>query len=400
MSSVFWRRAVASGLLTIVLVGVRVFDPMVSAITIGGLSAKQLLKTLHKRELNREDADEQTAGYYEGLLSESTRVSSMNHLITGRARPARRHAEIHALRQPDKYHIRGDFLYYEAKPNLDVPDYEDQRLRLVTNSFGMADREYSTEKPQGTRRIAILGDSVTRGMGAPFGASYEALLENRLNERHVGGKVRRFEVLNFAVGGYRLTQLLDVAATKAPVFQPDTYLVALSELSISRKWGDHIEQLVSSGVDLKYDFLKQVAREAQLRPGEPAARVDAKLARFRLPTLKWAVSEIRARARQQGADLVVLLIPTVREPDSLEAAFKGVREALAQLEVPVIDLLDAFAGVVDLDPFRVSSDNVHPSDQGHRMIFENLYRKLLEQPSVLAQLIGSSERRPVAEVAR
>ena len=39
-----------------------------------------------------------------------------------------------------------------------------------------------TVEVAGTRRIAVIGDSVTRGQGAPFGESFEALLEKRLND--------------------------------------------------------------------------------------------------------------------------------------------------------------------------------------------------------------------------
>src|SRR5687767_2209709 len=201
----------------------------------------ELLEVLQRRGLSSEAAADHAAGYYEGLLNEGGRVSSMNAIVSGRLgvrkNPARPDTGIRALRLPDRYIIRRDFLYYEARPNLDLADYDDSGLRLVTNSVGLSDREYAVERAPDSRRIAVLGDSVTRGQGAPFGASYEALLEGELNRRPLAPAVQRYEVMNFAVSGYRLTQMLEMASVRAAPYRPDLYIVGLSELSISRKWG-------------------------------------------------------------------------------------------------------------------------------------------------------------------
>jgi hypothetical protein len=128
---------------------------------------KKLLRTLHKDELNREAREQQTAGYYEGLLNEGSRVSGMNAFVTGNRRftpeswmlPGRRH--------------RGDFLYWDMPPNLNARNPDNPNLDHATNSHGLADKEYSLEKPPGTWRVALIGDSVARGQGAPFGKNFE-----------------------------------------------------------------------------------------------------------------------------------------------------------------------------------------------------------------------------------
>ena len=386
----FWRPAAVSSSLLFLMLAVCTID----VFGLGGQAtpdgAGALVRIMRETGLNQEDREKQTVGYYEGLLNEGSRVSSMGSMLTGTlSRPiAAETRNIRALRQRDKYDITRDFLYYVPKPNLDVADYADTRLRLVTNSARMSDREYAVAKAAGTRRIAVIGDSVTRGQGAPFGESFEALLEQGLNERLPASTGPRFEVLNFAVSGYRITQFVDVALERATSYRPDVYLVCLTQLSISGRWGDHLEQLVDDGVDLKYAFLRELAAEAALSRNDDPVVTNAKLAPFRTATVKWAVDAIRENAARQGAETVVVLVPTVREMAGLREDFAGVAEMFAGLDVPVVDLIDTFAAVDDLNAFRVSPDNVHPNAAGHRKLFSVLHDRIVTEPRLRQIVLG------------
>src|SRR5687768_10644864 len=88
-----------------------------------------VVSTIQSRELNKEGQDQQTAGYYEGLLNEGSRVSSMNSLLlSGVTRTNEPKTQFRGVarrkRLGDRYEHRGDFLYYEARPNVNVADYE------------------------------------------------------------------------------------------------------------------------------------------------------------------------------------------------------------------------------------------------------------------------------------
>jgi len=292
-------------------------------------------------------------------------------------------------RQPDRRRVEA-FHYYELVPNSDVQDYADQRARyrLRTNSHGMADREYTREKPPGTRRLALFGDSVTRGQGAPFQGNYEALLEARLNEERLGGQ--RYEILNFAVGSYSLMQMMDVALERAVEFDPDVYVVALTDRNVYRRWGDHLVMLTQAGIDLKYDYLRGVAREAGLAPTDSRGVVAAKLARHRIPTITWALSQIQAHADARGAEVLVLFVPTADDPALLREEFLGVPAAIAELGLPVVDLLDAFGDLEDRGPIRVAPNDRHPNAEGHRRLAEQLYGALTRQPEVRAVVVGTT----------
>jgi lysophospholipase L1-like esterase len=343
----------------------------------------ELLDTLSSRNLNKEAREAMTAGYYEGLINESSRVSSMNRLVTGTRR-----ITFEDRSQPDRRETH-DFRFYELIPNSDIPDYRDsrQRYRLKTNSAGLADREYTLEKPAGVRRIAIMGDSITRGQGAPYLGAYESLLEQKLNETPMSGPVTSIEILNFAVGSYNATQMLEAAKVSATPYRPDVYVIAMSKLSVYRQWGQHIALLMNSGIDLKYDYLRNVAREAGLNPTEPIGVFDAKLARFRIPTLKWVLSELQSHAAANNATVVVLLIPTVEDTAVLKEEFLGVPEMITGLGLPVINLVDTFAHV-DQSAFRVADNDFHPNAAGHQLLFERLYERIMSDPQLMRILLG------------
>ncbi len=177
------------------------------------LRLQKVLAELQNGDLNREDFDALAAGYYEGLQKNA------GHL----GMPTER----------DDVRFRDDFLMYEFKPNVRRQYAAGMR---ITNSLGMPNPEYGYQKPPHTRRIALLGDSLSVG---PFGQDYVALLEARLNQANTTPEIQRFEILNFSVYGYNILQMMDVALYVAPKFHPDVYLVALTHIQAGGKEGIH-----------------------------------------------------------------------------------------------------------------------------------------------------------------
>jgi hypothetical protein len=116
-------------------------------------------------------------------------------------------AASHALRYELKPGLRG---WYQLHP-------------FETNSHGMRDREYTLEKPEGTFRIAVVGDSYAMGVGVPIEDAFHSVLERELGAQSSG---TRYECLNFGVAGYHLLQYAHVIEEKALPFDPDLIVVA------------------------------------------------------------------------------------------------------------------------------------------------------------------------------
>ena len=80
--------------------------------------------------------------------------------------------------------------------------------------------------------------------------------------------------------------------------------------------------------------------------------------------------------------MVILLIPEPVPSDLIYPQFSSARPILEKLGVPVIDLLDTYAASQDLLALRVSRDDVHANARGHEMVYENLYRKVAQDPKL------------------
>ena len=84
------------------------------------------------------------------------------------------------------------------------PDDATERwgLQWHTNSQGMRDRSYSTDKPAGTFRIAFVGDSIGAGWGVNAEERFESILEEVWDARARRTSGLKVEIINCAVPGH------------------------------------------------------------------------------------------------------------------------------------------------------------------------------------------------------
>jgi lysophospholipase L1-like esterase len=84
------------------------------------------------------------------------------------------------------------------------------------NADGMRDRRYPRERRPGVRRIAIVGDSVSFGLGVPIREVFSERLERALGDGT--------EVLNFGVGGYNAYNERGLLESRVLAYRPDLVL--------------------------------------------------------------------------------------------------------------------------------------------------------------------------------
>lgn len=98
------------------------------------------------------------------------------------------------------------------------------RIDYRTNARGLRDDDAPYEKPPGTYRIVLLGDSRTFGFGVPVEKHFSRLLE---------GYFRDLEVINLGVSGYGVDQELLVLRDQGLRYQPDLVMAYVAH------YGDH-----------------------------------------------------------------------------------------------------------------------------------------------------------------
>ena len=109
-------------------------------------------------------------------------------------------------------------------PNLSehLNNMYDSTLLVTTNSEGMADREYPLEKPPGTIRIALLGDSVTASLYTKQEKKFKTIWEKALTQR-MGKPV---EVMNFGIDGTSTWEQVQMFQLRARRYKPDYVVLA------------------------------------------------------------------------------------------------------------------------------------------------------------------------------
>ena len=117
------------------------------------------------------------------------------------------------------------YLSFVMKPNYRNPNSDCMADFPRINSHGLRDRERSVDKPKNTRRIILLGDSVVVGFGV---RRIQDLMSQRL-ERMYADEGEDVEVLNVATIGYCTRSEVELLRVKGLPFQPDRVVLVFVE---------------------------------------------------------------------------------------------------------------------------------------------------------------------------
>ena len=101
-----------------------------------------------------------------------------------------------------------------------------ERLAYRRNQLGLRDQDYPTTKPSFTRRVLVLGDSFTFGLGvANDSAVFPRLLERMLNQKLVTAGTTRVQVLNGGAPGSLTGDWVTLLNRVIEPFKPDVVVV-------------------------------------------------------------------------------------------------------------------------------------------------------------------------------
>ena len=112
----------------------------------------------------------------------------------------------------------------------------DYSVEIETNAHGFRDAERTAAKPEGTPRIALLGDSLVEAAQVPLYKTAGGLLERRLNAKiaRATGAPATFEVLNFGISNYGVGQFLLTWEEYASRFDPEFVFVLVAPHHLKR----------------------------------------------------------------------------------------------------------------------------------------------------------------------
>jgi hypothetical protein len=255
-----------------------------------------------------------------------------------------------------------------------------------TNSHGFQGPERTVEKPAGTRRVVLIGDSNVQGSGVPYEVTYAARLETALNADHLG----QWEVLNLGVPGFNIEASIERYRRTGGQFVPDLlvygftindvenpYYVASTTCSLDRQW-----YLVSPSqlLQLVVEIWQPVGEAMWPSPGSYLYELQQN---YRQDSPAWheftreldSLAEIATDSQicvvlffHTQLHMLNVLHPFSRYYDQVTAAARD-------RGIAVIPSLDAHRGFRDPD-LRVGPLDAHPNARGHEVLAGALFSGL------------------------
>lgn len=273
---------------------------------------------------------------------------------------------LRAIVQPNP----SDLIIYELRPSI-TERFE--HAMVTTNSFGMRNPEVPLEKPDGTYRIAVLGDSYTFGWGVEQEQPFPRLLEKELNQS--GALEQRIEVLNFGVPGYATFQEVAAFQEKGSKFKPDMVVVYF----ISNDFGLPFFIRDLAGDDPMKLVSAPEFHSTKINPGEAEKEKKRQDLLQALDANRALITLKRYCAEQKIKMLLVI------HPDSAEAKTRArlwaTNKNAGKDRVKILEIGDDYramveAGVVPQESLRVPRDH-HPGWGAHKIIAAVLAKHLL-----------------------
>src|SRR5690606_7950612 len=195
------------------------------------------------------------------------------------------------------------------------------------------------EPAPGTHRSVILGPSNVMGWGVGDGETFEALVEEALNDRVNGAGIERVEILNFGVPGYKPPQQL-VALEKAMRFSPDAVIYVAVGRELSQA-ASYLVGAVRDGITIPYQPLADIVERAGVTREADETDALRRLTPHESEILSWIYRRIVETSRAAGAKPVLVFLPQVREGLWAEET-AGTLEIAEDVGFIVVDLADLY----------------------------------------------------------
>jgi hypothetical protein len=235
-----------------------------------------------------------------------------------------------------------------------------------TNAWGMHDKPYSKKKSAGKARIAMSGASYAVGRGVSDGKNFESVLE---------GQLKDVEILNFAMADTSTIQRMADLDLRIRAFDPDYFMIVVHGNEMSRTIRKLASQ-IAGGDELTYPWLKNLVKGLGVSPETEEADIIRALNPKSKEIMEWTYGRIAAICKEEGIKPLWVFLPLVRAQNQLLLAEEtGVIARAAGIETIVLD--NAY-GAHSPEELRVSEQDYHPNELGHRMIAKRLGEKLKE----------------------
>jgi hypothetical protein len=341
--------------------------------------ASLLLGDLSTARLSQRDALQLQKGYYEDLTGVDRFNSDLWEIYSKRPTDWPTIQDTEAARMTD------DFRIVELLPSKKI-DFHG--AEFTTNRWGMRDQEYEQIPGPNTYRIAMVGPSFVMGSGVGDDEVFEAVLEVHLNELNDHETYEKYEILNFGVAGFSSLQELWIFEDQALSFEPAALFFVSHQIE-EEVTVRNLVQSVTTGVEIPYDDLVEVAGKAGVQQGMSQSEGERLLKPYGEEILAWVYHRFVEIAGERGITPVWIFMPTLEFP--LDAGEKTRLAGMAEeAGFITLDLADVYDNQ-DIGSVIVAEWDRHPNAKGNQLIAARLFKALQEKEELIQMGLSGSD---------
>ncbi len=250
-------------------------------------------------------------------------------------------------------------------------------VNVSINSDGLRDKEYSVEKTDAYRIIA-LGDSLTFGWGVEHDKTFQNILEEKVSQS------RPVEVINFGTGNYNTEQEVNLFFEKGLKYNPDKvvlfYFINDAELTPEKSalWFLGYSHFISLYWSKINSLLNNVFASKSFKEFYSALYADDHQGWL---NAKNALLDLKHYCDENSIELQVVVLPELHDTDNI--IFNEINDKISgfleQSEIDHLNLANLFQGHPNQFDLWVSYDDAHPNDVAHGRIAQSVVQFVSKQ---------------------
>jgi hypothetical protein len=288
--------------------------------------------------------------------------------------------------------ILARFFYQEPwHEKLEKMQRRSEKYKYTKNEDGLRDVDYSVTKPKITRRILILGDSFTFGLGVPKDEdTFPAILETKLNGQMIHKDIKKIEVLNGGISGSLPLDWLRLYQSISVKFDFDVVLIVFSLRDGTLLWEASFFRKIFNEITIKnraswlyqysftYRLIKDLLDRSKISTRYKEELVNAYLGNNK-QTKVWhniqkRLLSIKSLADKNSAEVAFVIFPALVELNKkypFMEICKHLEEFAVSNRFQVHNLLPSFMGYYGPNLW-VSTYDQHPNEKAHRIAAESM----------------------------
>ena len=259
---------------------------------------------------------------------------------------------------------------------------------ISLNSLGQRGPELAREKPSSTKRVLVLGSSITMGWGVPQEKVFTSVAQERLNREQPFGPGVRFEFANAGIGNYNTHFQYKLFLNQYPVVKPDLVVLHYFISDVQPRTMGRDNPILKHSYLAAFFFDRWSKIQLQFS-GKYKDLFTFYSDLYKDDSPAWEstrreISEIRDITLRDKVPFVIMIIPDIHDltPGSpYGALYKKMETAFTGMNIPGVNAYEPFQKRFggDVSQLWIQSDDPHPNASGHELMAGLLYDYIVEK---------------------